>query len=65
MYFNVYLFQNKSTRSHEVDFVLGKKNGLITKSHVAKRGGGGVNRRGGLITKKRLPKGELIREGGT
>ena len=27
-------------------------------------GGGGVNRRGGLITKKRLPKGGLIREGG-
>ena len=29
MYLNVYLFQNKSTGSHEVDFVIGKKNGLI------------------------------------
>ena len=27
-------------------------------------GGGGVNRKGGLITKKRLPNGGLIREEG-
>ena len=64
MYLNVYLFQNKSTGSHEVDFVIGKKNGLIRNLMSPNGVGGGVNRRGGLITKKRLPKGGLIREGG-
>ena len=64
MYFHVYLFQNKSTGSHEVDFVLGKKmvglQNLMSPNGV----GGGVNRRGGLIAKKRLPKGGAYQRGG-
>ena len=64
MYFNVYLFQNKSTRSHEVDFVLGKKNGLITKSHVAKRGGGGLIEGGALLQKNDFQRGSLSERGG-
>ena len=64
MYLNVYLFQNKSTGSHEVDFVIGKKNGLIRKSHVAKRGGGGGLIEGGPYYKKTTSKGGAYQRGG-
>ena len=48
MYLNVYLFQNKSTDPHEVDFAIGNE---MDKISYPQTGWGGVNRKGGLITK--------------
>ena len=65
MYLNVYLFQNKSNGPHEVDFVIGNKlDQLQISCPQTGWGVGGVNRKGGLITKKRLLNGGLIREEG-
>ena len=59
MSLNVYLFQNKSNGPHEVDFVIRNKldqlQNLMSPNGVG--GGGGGNRKGDLITKKRLPNG--------
>ena len=58
MYFNVYLFQNKSTGSHEVDFVLGKKmvwlQNLMSPNGV---GGGGLIEEGALLQKNDFQRG--------
>ena len=64
MYVNVYLFQNKSNGPHEVDFVIRNKLDQLQISCPQTGWGGGVNRKGGLITKKRLLNGGLIREEG-
>ena len=40
----VYLFKNKPTRPHEVDFNIRNRKKLITKSHVPKRGRGLLER---------------------
>ena len=47
MYLSVYLFNNKPTGPHEVDFIIGNSK----KFHVPKRGGGGAIREGFLLQK--------------
>ena len=66
MYFNVYLFQNKSTGSHEVDFVLGKKmvwlQNLMSPNGVG--GGGGLIEEGALLQKNDFQRGGGLSERG-
>ena len=66
MYFNVYLFQNKSTRSHEVDFVLGKKKWSNYKISCRQTGwgGGGLIEGGALLQKNDFQRGSLSERGG-
>ena len=64
MYLNVYLFQNKSTGSHEVDFVIGKKNGLIRNLMSPNGVGGGLIEGGALLQKNDFQRGGLSERGG-
>ena len=57
MYFNVYLFQNKSTGSHEVDFVLGKKMVWLQNLMSPNGVGGGLIEEGALLQKNDFQRG--------
>ena len=64
MYLSVYLFKNKSTGPHEVDFVIGNRRDWL--QNLMSQRGGVIRERGrggGAYYKNRLPNGGLVREG--
>ena len=59
MYLNVYLFQNKSTDPHEVDFAIGNEMDKISYPQTG-WGGGGLIEREALLQKTTSKRGGLL-----
>ena len=62
MYFSVYLFKNKPTGPHEVDFVIGNRRDLNYTISCPKRERV-IREEGGLITKTDFQTGGLLERG--